>query len=109
MRALRGIGVSDEVIAKLVISVLPGPRQQFRSPEPAAAELDGRPGMVLCARCGEGTIMTIKMRIAQRDVIFEHCPQCDLKVWHRDGSVVSLDDVLELSRSVGWAQSRSER
>ena len=53
--------------------------------------------------------MTIKMRIAQRDVIFEHCPQCDLKVWHRDGSVVSLDEVLELSRSMEGAQSRQDR
>lgn len=58
--------------------------------------------MVLCARCGRGSLTTIRMRIAQREVVFQQCHECDARVWHRDGVVVSLDDVLELSREMEW-------
>ncbi len=53
-----------------------------------------------CPSCGKhNTVIEIRMRIADEDVLFQRCGFCESKVWERSGEgEVSLDGVLELAR-----------
>ena len=54
--------------------------------------------MHACSRCAKGSVVTIRMRIAGREVVFHRCSRCEANSWQDDAGVMSLGDVLELAR-----------
>ena len=52
-----------------------------------------------CPRCNETSIITIRMRVAGRDVAFQRCSACESNTWNEHSTVVTLDRVLELART----------
>ena len=54
-----------------------------------------------CPHCGWGDIalITIRMRIGGRDVVFQRCSKCESNTWLVDADVSSLDRVLEFARA----------
>jgi len=54
--------------------------------------------MQACSRCAKGAVVTIRMRIAGREVVFHRCARCEANSWQDDEGVLSLGDVLELAR-----------
>ena len=54
--------------------------------------------MHACTRCAKGALITIRMRIAGREVIFHRCARCEANSWQDDGGVLTLGDVLELAK-----------
>ena len=54
--------------------------------------------MHACTRCTKGALVTIRMRIAGREVVFHRCSRCEANSWQDDTGVMSLGDVLELAR-----------
>lgn len=54
--------------------------------------------MHACSRCAKGALITIRMRIAGREVVFHRCARCEANSWQDDGGVLTLTEVLELAR-----------
>jgi hypothetical protein len=44
-------------------------------------------------------VITITLKIGQRDVSFFRCTNCDLQTWRTEDGSMSLDGVLELART----------
>jgi hypothetical protein len=44
-------------------------------------------------------VVTIRMRVGERELVFSGCARCESNTWEDDGDVVSLDEVLELART----------
>jgi hypothetical protein len=55
--------------------------------------------MLTCTGCAKLAQITIRMRIAGRDIVFHRCAKCESNTWEGDGDVLSLDEVLELARA----------
>lgn len=55
--------------------------------------------MLGCTGCANLAQITIRMRIAGRDIVFHRCAKCESNTWEGDGDVLSLDEVLELARA----------
>jgi len=55
--------------------------------------------MLSCTGCAKGALITIRMRIAGREIIFHRCARCESNTWEKEGDVLSLDEVLELARA----------
>jgi hypothetical protein len=53
--------------------------------------------MMNCSTCGKPSLITIRMRITGRDLVFERCGACDSNTWQENAAVVSLARVLELA------------
>ncbi len=54
--------------------------------------------MFVCTRCAKGALITIRMRIAGREVVFHRCARCEANSWQDDTGVMTLSEVLELAR-----------
>lgn len=66
---------------------------------PGAAE-EGGNGMLRCTGCANPALITIRMRIAGREIVFHRCARCESNTWEAsEGDVLSLDEVLELARA----------
>ena len=53
-----------------------------------------------CTGCANATLITIRMRIAGREIVFHRCARCESNTWDTaDGDVLTLDEVLELART----------
>ena len=52
-----------------------------------------------CTRCGSDLI-TIRMRVAERDLVFRRCFNCESNTWTTDAGVLSLDMVLDHVRAI---------
>ena len=54
--------------------------------------------MAKCGHCDVNPI-TIRMRIAGREVVFQRCSSCETNTWHDDKGDLSLTRVLEMARA----------
>ena len=52
-----------------------------------------------CPRCSDTATITIRMRIAGRDLAFRRCSACDSNTWSEHATVVTLARVLELAHT----------
>ena len=55
--------------------------------------------MLGCTGCAKAALITIRMRVAGREIVFRRCAHCEANTWQDAGGVLSLDDVLELARA----------
>jgi len=56
--------------------------------------------MLRCTGCANSALITIRMRIAGREIVFHRCGRCESNTWEAsEGDVLSLDEVLELARA----------
>jgi hypothetical protein len=53
--------------------------------------------------------MTIRMRIAEQDLVFRRCPACESNTWTSDGGVLSLAKVLDRVRAGRIAKAGAGR
>jgi hypothetical protein len=54
--------------------------------------------MTKCRHC-EVSPISIRMRIAGREIVFQRCSSCEANTWHDDDGNLSLTRVLELART----------
>jgi hypothetical protein len=59
----------------------------------------GRHGMLVCTGCAKTVLITIRMRVAGREIVFHRCSKCEANTWKDDEGVLSLTEVLELARA----------
>jgi hypothetical protein len=62
--------------------------------------------MADCARCGS-TVISVPVDVGNDHLTIVRCARCDSHRWERDGEVVDLDEVLDLTSS--WASSGAAR
>jgi hypothetical protein len=55
--------------------------------------------MLVCTGCAKAELITIRMRVAGREIVFRRCAKCESNSWQDDAGVLSLDEVLELART----------
>ncbi len=55
--------------------------------------------MPVCTGCAKAAQITIRMRIAAREIVFHRCSRCESNIWQDDAGVLTLDEVLELARA----------
>ena len=55
--------------------------------------------MLVCTGCAKAELITIRMRVAGREIVFHRCARCEANSWRADTGVLSLDEVLELARA----------
>ena len=55
--------------------------------------------MLTCTGCAKAALVTIRMRVAGREIVFRRCAKCEANVWQDDAGDLSLDEVLELARA----------
>lgn len=55
--------------------------------------------MLVCTGCAKTPLITIRMRVAGRELVFRRCNHCEANEWQDDLGVLSLDEVLELARA----------
>jgi hypothetical protein len=61
--------------------------------------VSGRHGMLVCTGCAKTVLITIRMRVAGREIVFHRCSKCEANTWKDDVGVLSLDEVLDLARA----------
>ena len=54
--------------------------------------------MLVCTGCAKTVLITIRMRVAGREIVFHRCSKCEANTWQDDAGVLSLTEVLELAR-----------
>jgi hypothetical protein len=59
----------------------------------------GRHGMLVCTGCAKTVLITIRMRVAGREIVFHRCSKCEANTWQDDSGVLSLTEVLDLARA----------
>jgi hypothetical protein len=74
-------------------------RTQVRMPTYTTGAVSGRHGMRVCTGCAKTVLITIRMRVAGREIVFHRCSKCEANTWQDDVGVLSLDEVLELARA----------
>jgi hypothetical protein len=57
--------------------------------------------MLVCTGCAKTVLITIRMRVAGREIVFHRCSKCEANTWKDDAGVLSLNEVLDLAR-VGY-------
>ena len=55
--------------------------------------------MLVCTGCAKAVLITIRMKIAGREIVFRRCSKCESNEWVDDAGVHSLDEVLQLARA----------
>ncbi len=55
--------------------------------------------MLVCTGCAKAVLITIRMRVAGREIVFRRCSKCESNEWVDDAGVLSLDEVLQLARA----------
>ena len=61
--------------------------------------VSGRHGMLVCTGCAKTVLITIRMRVAGREIVFHRCSKCEANTWKDDVGVLSLNEVLDLARA----------
>lgn len=61
--------------------------------------VSGRHGMLVCRGCAKARLITIRLRVAGREIVFHRCSKCEANTWNDDEGVLSLNEVLELARA----------
>jgi hypothetical protein len=51
-----------------------------------------------CARCAKGSLVEIRMRVGESDLVFRRCGKCEAQGWESADGHVSLQRVLDLAR-----------
>lgn len=51
-----------------------------------------------CARCAKGSLVEIRMRVGESDLVFRRCGKCEAQGWEAAEGDVSLKRVLDLAR-----------
>jgi hypothetical protein len=74
-------------------------RTKVRVPTYTTGVVSGRHGMLVCTGCAKTMLITIRMRVAGREIVFHRCSKCEANTWKDDVGVLSLDEVLELARA----------
>jgi len=54
--------------------------------------------MLNCTGCANAAIITIRMNVAGREIVFLRCSRCERKAWQDDDGHLSLGEVLDLAR-----------
>ena len=54
---------------------------------------------MVCTGCAKSGLITIRMRVAGREIVFHRCNTCEANTWQDDAGVLSLDEVLQLARA----------
>lgn len=67
-------------------------------PTNSTGAVSGRHGMLVCTGCAKTVLITIRMRVAGREIVFHRCSKCEANTWQDDAGVLSLNEVLELAR-----------
>lgn len=52
-----------------------------------------------CANCTKRSLVEIRMRIGEADVVFRRCGRCETQAWEGIEGDLPLSAVLELARS----------
>ena len=55
--------------------------------------------MLVCTGCAKTALITIRMRVAGREIVFNRCNKREANTWQDDAGVLSLPEVLELARA----------
>ena len=55
--------------------------------------------MLVCTGCAKTALITIRMRVAGRELVFRRCNKCEANMWQDDAREMSLDEVLALARA----------
>jgi hypothetical protein len=55
--------------------------------------------MLICTGCAKAAVITIRMRVAGREIVFRRCSKCESNMWQDHAGDLSLDEVLELARA----------
>jgi hypothetical protein len=55
--------------------------------------------MLVCTGCAKTALITIRMRVAGREIVFNRCNKCESNSWRDSAGDLSLDEVLELARA----------
>jgi hypothetical protein len=55
--------------------------------------------MLICTGCAKTALITIRMRVAGRELVFRRCNKCEANQWQDDAGELSLDEVLALARA----------
>jgi hypothetical protein len=55
--------------------------------------------MLMCTGCAKTALVTIRMRVAGREIVFRRCNKCEANSWQDGAGALSLDEVLELARA----------
>ena len=55
--------------------------------------------MLVCTGCAKTVLITIRMRVAAREIVFHRCSKCESNTWQDHEGQLSLDAVLELARA----------
>ncbi len=55
--------------------------------------------MLVCTGCAKAAVVTIRMRVAGREIVFSRCSRCASNSWQGSAGDMSLDEILELARS----------
>jgi hypothetical protein len=55
--------------------------------------------MFVCTGCAREALITIRMRIAAKDIVFRRCSRCESNSWQDDGGDLTLAEVLDLARA----------
>ena len=55
--------------------------------------------MLICTGCAKTALVTIRMRVAGREIVFRRCNKCEANTWQDGTGALSLDEVLELARA----------
>ncbi len=54
---------------------------------------------MVCPRCSHRSVISISLKIGERDLSFFRCTYCDLQTWRTEDGSLSLDSVLDLART----------
>ena len=55
--------------------------------------------MLVCTGCAKTMLITIRMRVAGREIVFHRCSKCEANTWQDGEAVLSLNEVLELAKA----------
>ena len=55
--------------------------------------------MLVCTGCAKTMLITIRMRVGGREIVFHRCSKCEANTWLDDAGVLSLNEVLDLARA----------
>jgi hypothetical protein len=55
--------------------------------------------MFVCTGCAREALITIRMRIAAKDIVFRRCSRCEANSWQDDAGDLTLAEVLDLARA----------
>ncbi len=64
-----------------------------------AGSVSGRHGMLVCTGCAKTVLITIRMRVAGREIVFHRCTSVRPTPGRTTQGVLSLNEVLELARA----------